>query len=99
MKEKSTKILLIINACFLLLLLLLLIQKEPTYIESQTQPNNFSSSSSFESVQLNDNIIAVIDSDINSRSYGDITVLEYDLEANTFNIVTTFDFFLERNID
>lgn len=94
MKEKSTKVLLIINAFILLILLFVLVRKEPFYVSSQPDSNIHVGGNTFESVQLGDNLIAIIDSDMSSTSYGEIVVLEYDTELNSFSEVSDYDIFL-----
>lgn len=96
MNEKSTKNLLILNAVILLILLVVLIRKEPVYVTSQQQSSVVTSGSSFESVQLDDDIIAIIHSDFNSSNYGEIRVLQYDAEQNSFNEVTDYNIFSEE---
>ncbi|SFC01547.1 hypothetical protein SAMN04488102_102203 [Alkalibacterium subtropicum] len=93
MNEKSTKFLLIINAFLLLALLFILVSKEPVYVSSQTNSTTPSSGSSFESVELGDNLIAIIHSDYNTLRYGEIVVLEYDTDLNTFSEINDYDIF------
>lgn len=93
MKTKISNILLTLNALILLLLILAVVIREPVYI-TDNSPANIYNGSSFESVQINENKIAVIFSSDSHSNYGEILVLEFDDESSTFNESGSYDIFL-----
>ncbi|GAA0363358.1 hypothetical protein GCM10008932_14740 [Alkalibacterium iburiense] len=94
MEKKIHTYLLLINALILLAVLFVLVNKEPVYVESQS--TEYNPGTTFEPVQIGEGIIAVIDTEISSSSYGELFVLEYDAETQSFNRINQYDIFADE---
>jgi len=76
----------------ILISLLIIAFKPDPVIESSPQDIKINEIKSNQVVQLSDNKISIVDTDVNSTLYGEILILEYDEDAETFNLVGSYNY-------